>query len=45
VYEDLGLPARAVVLYERSIALDPRQPDVVQRLNRLLAKGAGRPKP
>jgi Flp pilus assembly protein TadD len=45
VYEELGLPERAVVLYERSLAVDPRQPDVAQRLNGLLAKGAGRPKP
>jgi Flp pilus assembly protein TadD len=45
VYEDLGLPERALVLYERSIALDPRQPDVAERMNKLLAKGAGRPKP
>jgi Flp pilus assembly protein TadD len=45
VYEDLGLPDRAVVLYERSLDQDPRQPDVARRLNQLRAKGSGRPKP
>lgn len=45
VYEDLGLPDRAAVLYERALAQDPRQPDVLRRLNRLRAKGAKAPKP
>jgi Tfp pilus assembly protein PilF len=45
VYEDLGLPERAVVLYERALQQDPRQPDVVRRLNQLYAKGVKAPKP
>jgi Flp pilus assembly protein TadD len=45
VYEDLGLPERAVVLYERSLQINPRQPDLVRRLNGLKAKGIARPKP
>ena len=45
VYEHLGLPERAVVLYERALDVDPGQPDVAQRLNQLRAQGAGRPKP
>jgi tetratricopeptide (TPR) repeat protein len=45
VYEDLNRPERAVVLYERVLALDARQPQVENRLHVLLAKGAGRPQP
>jgi tetratricopeptide (TPR) repeat protein len=45
VYEDLHRPERAVVLYERVLALDARQPQVENRLHFLLAKGAGRPQP
>jgi len=43
VYEDLHRPERAVVLYERVLALDAHQPQVENRLHVLLAKGAGRP--
>ncbi len=45
VYEHLGLPERAVVLYNRSLALDPRQPDITERVNQLRSRGAGAPKP
>jgi Tfp pilus assembly protein PilF len=45
VYEELGLPERARVLYERALEIDPRQPAVVEQLNRLRAKGVSRPKP
>jgi tetratricopeptide (TPR) repeat protein len=45
VYEDLGLSERALVLYERALAIDPRQPNLVQRINRLEAQKIGRPKP
>jgi Tfp pilus assembly protein PilF len=45
VYEDLHRPERAVVLYERILALDARQPQVESRLQFLLANGAGRPRP
>jgi Tfp pilus assembly protein PilF len=45
VYEELGMSDRAVVLYERSLEQERAQPDVRRRLNALLTKGAGRPKP
>jgi Tfp pilus assembly protein PilF len=45
VYEDLHRPERAVVLYERILALDAHQPQVENRLQILLANGAGRPRP
>jgi Tfp pilus assembly protein PilF len=45
VYEELGMPDRAVVVYERSLDQDPSQPEVKQRLNALLVRGTGRPKP
>ena len=44
VYEALNRPDRAVVLYERSLELNPRQPDVVQRVSFLKSQGAGRPR-
>lgn len=45
VYEAMNRPDRAVVLYERVLDRDPNQPEVARRLNALLAKGAGRPRP
>jgi tetratricopeptide (TPR) repeat protein len=45
VYEAMSRPDRAVVLYERVLDREPNQPEVTRRLNALLAKGAGRPKP
>jgi len=45
VYEDLYRPERALVLYERVLALDNHQPQVENRLHVLLAKGTGRPQP
>jgi len=45
VYEDLHRPERAVVIYERILALDAHQPQVENRLQSLLANGAGRPRP
>jgi len=45
VYEDLHRPERALVLYERVLALDNHQPQVENRLHVLLAKGTGRPQP
>jgi Flp pilus assembly protein TadD len=45
VYEALNRPERALVLYERSLARDPEQPEVLLRLAVLRAQGAGRPKP
>lgn len=45
VYESLQRPDRAVVLYERILERDPTKVDVTNRVNFLLAKGAGRPHP
>jgi Tfp pilus assembly protein PilF len=45
VYEALNRPDRALVLYERALAVNPRQPDVVQRVSLLKSQGAGRPHP
>jgi tetratricopeptide (TPR) repeat protein len=45
VYEDLHRPERAVVIYERILALDAHQPQAESRLQFLLANGAGRPRP
>jgi Tfp pilus assembly protein PilF len=45
VYEALGRPERAVVLYERVLTVDPNQGEAKNRLQVLLAKGAGRPRP
>jgi hypothetical protein len=38
-------PERALVLYERVLAIDPRQAEADKRMQVLLAKGAGRPRP
>jgi Tfp pilus assembly protein PilF len=45
VYEALERPARSVVLYERALRLQPQQPEVTARLNELVSRGVGRPKP
>jgi tetratricopeptide (TPR) repeat protein len=45
VYEGLQRPDRALVLYERSLAENPSQPDVKGRVTKLKAEGAGPPKP
>ena len=45
VYEALNRNDRAVVLYERALEINPRQPDVVQRVSLLKSQGAGRPRP
>jgi len=45
VYEAMNRPDRARALYERALDRDANQPDVARRLNALLAKGAGRPRP
>jgi tetratricopeptide (TPR) repeat protein len=44
-YEGLGLPDRAVVLYERALQANPNQPAVKQRLSLLRSRGATRPRP
>jgi Tfp pilus assembly protein PilF len=45
VFEALDHPDRARDLYEKVLAQDPQQPEVVQRYNLLLTKNVGRPKP
>jgi tetratricopeptide (TPR) repeat protein len=45
IYEAMQRPDRAVALYERVLDDDPNQLEVKQRLQELLARGAGAPKP
>jgi tetratricopeptide (TPR) repeat protein len=45
VYEALNRPDRSLVLYERILERDPNQLDISNRVQFLLAKGAGRPHP
>jgi Flp pilus assembly protein TadD len=45
VNEELNRPERALVLYERSLTVNPRQPDATRRLDTLRAQGVSRPKP
>lgn len=45
VYETLNRPDRALVLYERALAAEPKQPAVEERLKQLKEQGVGRPRP
>ena len=45
LYENMNLPERSVVLYERALAKNPNQPEVTARLTSLRAKKIGRPLP
>ena len=45
VYEDLHRPDRAVALYQRILARDPTQTAIAGRVQFLLVKGAGHPRP
>lgn len=45
IYEELARPERALVIYERSLAVNPRQPETIRRLDALRARGVNRPKP
>jgi len=45
LYETSGRPERALVIYERVLARDPRQSDVSQRRQQLQAQGVARPLP
>src|SRR5262249_22150159 len=45
LFEVLGLPERAAVLYQGVLTADPRQPAVAERLNLLRAKKVGKPLP
>jgi tetratricopeptide (TPR) repeat protein len=45
VYEMLAMPDRALALYERALMVDPRQPEIADRVGRMRAKGIQRPLP
>ncbi len=45
IYEEMQRPERALVLYERALAQDARQPDVAKRVSRLRSQGVGPPRP
>jgi Tfp pilus assembly protein PilF len=45
VYEAMQRPDRAVALYERVLERNPRQAEVVKRLNHLRSQGTGQPQP
>lgn len=45
VYEAMQRPDRAVVLYERALEREPNQTELAKRVQFLLAKGAGPPRP
>lgn len=45
LYEQMGMPERAYVLYERVLAREPNQADVAERLSQLKAKNVQRPLP
>jgi tetratricopeptide (TPR) repeat protein len=45
LYETMQRPERAAALYERVLALDPRQVEVTQRLNQLRSQGVSAPHP
>ena len=45
IYEQTGMPERAMVLYERIVARDPHQFEVARHLEDLRAKGVQRPLP
>jgi tetratricopeptide (TPR) repeat protein len=45
IYEAMQRPDRALALYERAQERDPKEPELTNRINILLAKGASRPRP
>jgi len=45
LYEDMNLPERSLVLYERALIRNPNQPEIVARLHSLQQNNVGRPKP
>src|SRR5207249_3603772 len=45
VYEGMQRPDRALVLYERALQQDPKQPEIAKRRQFLLTSGAARPQP
>jgi len=45
LYEQDNMPERALVVYERALAQNPQQSDIVERINSLRLKNVGRPLP
>jgi Tfp pilus assembly protein PilF len=45
LYEQMGMPQRAYVLYERILTREPEQSQIAQRLDRLKVQGVSRPLP
>jgi Tfp pilus assembly protein PilF len=45
LYEQMGMPQRAYVLYERIVQREPGQAQISQRLDRLKVQGVSRPLP
>jgi tetratricopeptide (TPR) repeat protein len=45
VYEKLGRPERALVLYERALVAEPNQPAVARLVSEMRKRGVGRPHP
>jgi tetratricopeptide (TPR) repeat protein len=45
VYEQLNMPERALVLYERALAKNPHQPELRDRVDQLRQRGVQRPLP
>jgi tetratricopeptide (TPR) repeat protein len=45
VYEELQRPDRALVLYQRILEVNPRQPEIARRIDELKAQGVIPPKP
>ncbi len=45
IYEEMQRPDRALVLYERILQIEPKDPEITQRLNVILTKGGKRPQP
>jgi Tfp pilus assembly protein PilF len=45
LYEKLGYPDRALVMYERALEVDPDQPDVAAKVKTLHAEKVGPPRP
>jgi Flp pilus assembly protein TadD len=45
LFESLQMPERALVLYERALDRDPRQAELIERVNALRARRVGKPQP
>lgn len=45
IYEELNYPSRALLLYQTALDYNPKQPDIVKRVNLLRARGVKLPHP